>query len=63
MPIITFENKLDPEGSDLFELLDKVEQNLARAKLHDFLRTHNLFADALLLFERCVHHRVTEPVH
>jgi hypothetical protein len=29
----------------------------------DFLRTHDLFADALLLFERGVHDRVTEPVH
>jgi peptide chain release factor 3 len=28
----------------------------------DFLGTYDLFADALLLFERGVHHRVTEPV-
>ena len=26
----------------------------------DFLGTYDLFADALLLFERSVHHRVTE---
>ena len=28
----------------------------------DFLGTYDLFADALLLFERGVHDRVTEPV-
>jgi peptide chain release factor 3 len=28
----------------------------------DFLSTNDLFADALLLFERGVHDRVTEPV-
>jgi hypothetical protein len=28
----------------------------------DFLGTYDLFADALLLFERGVHDRVSEPV-
>ena len=71
MPIITFVNKLDGEGRDPFDLLDKIEQALALDVTsaskpigmgRDFLGTYGLFADALLLFERGVHNRATEPV-
>src|SRR5499426_3365627 len=71
VPIITFVNKLDREGRDPFDLLDEIEQSLALdvtpASLpigmgRDFLGTYDLFADTLLLFERGVHDRVTEPV-
>ena len=70
MPIITFVNKLDREGRDPFDLLDEIEQALALDVTpaswpigmgRDFLGTYDLFADALLLFERGVHDRVTEP--
>jgi translation elongation factor EF-G len=71
VPIITFVNKLDREGRDPFDLLDEIEQSLALDVTptswpigvgRDFLGTYDLFADALLLFERGVHDRVTEPV-
>src|SRR6201998_3749189 len=71
VPIITFVNKLDRESRDPFDLLDEIEQSLARdvppaswpiGMGRDFLGTYDLFADALLLFERGVHDRVTEPV-
>jgi peptide chain release factor 3 len=60
VPIITFVNKLDREARDPFDLLDEIEQSLALDVTpaswpigmgRDFLRTHNLFADALLLSE------------
>jgi peptide chain release factor 3 len=56
---------------DLFDLLDEIEQSLALDMTpaswpigmgRDFRGTYDLFADALLLFERGVHDRVTEPV-
>jgi peptide chain release factor 3 len=71
VPIITFVNKLDREGRDPFDLLDEIEQSLALDVTpasrpigmgRDFLGTYDLFADALLLFERGLHDRVTEPV-
>jgi peptide chain release factor 3 len=71
VPIITFVNKLDREGRYPFDLLDEIEQALALdvtpaswpiGRGRDFLGTYDLFADALLLFERGVHDRVTEPV-
>ncbi|MBV8090643.1 MAG: peptide chain release factor 3 [Alphaproteobacteria bacterium] len=71
VPIITFVNKLDREGRDPFDLLDEIEQTLALDVTpaswpigmgRDFLGTYDLFADALLSFERGVHDRVTEPV-
>src|SRR6202011_6189947 len=71
VPIITFINKLDREDRDPFDLLDEIEQGLALDVTpaswpigmgRDFLGTYDLFADALLLFERGVHDRVTEPV-
>src|SRR5438128_8061763 len=71
VPIITFVNKLDREARDPFDLLDEIEQGLALdvppaswpiGMGRDFLGTYDLFADALLLFERGVHDRVTEPV-
>ena len=71
VPIITFVNKLDREGRDPFDLLDEIEQALALDVTpaswpigmgRDFLRTYDLFADTLLLFERSVHDRITEPV-
>jgi peptide chain release factor 3 len=72
VPIITFVNKLDREARDPFDLLDEIEQSLALDVTpaswpigmgRDFLGTYDLFADALLLFERGTHNRVTEPVH
>src|ERR1700745_279159 len=72
VPIITFVNKLYREARDPFDLLDEIEQGLALdvppaswpiGMGRDFLGTYDLFADALLLFERGVHDRVTEPVH
>jgi peptide chain release factor 3 len=71
VPIITFVNKLDRECRDPFDLLDEIEQTLALDVTpaswpigmgRDFLGTFDLFADALLLFERGAHDRVTEPV-
>jgi peptide chain release factor 3 len=71
VPIITFVNKLDREARHPFDLLDEIEQALALDVTpaswpigmgRDFLGTYDLFADALLLFERGVHDRVTEPV-
>ena len=71
VPIITFVNKLDREGRDPFNLLDEIEQALALDVSPaswpigmgcNFLGTYDLFADALLLFERGVHDHVTEPV-
>jgi peptide chain release factor 3 len=65
VPIITFLNKLDREARDP---LDEIEQSLALDVTpaswpigmgRDFLGTYDLFADALLLFERGVHDRVT----
>ena len=56
---------------DPFDLLDEIEQSLALDVTpaswpigmgRDFLGTYDLFADALLLFERGVHDRITEPV-
>jgi peptide chain release factor 3 len=70
-PIITFVNKLDREGRDPFDLSDEIEQALAldvtpaswpNGMGRNFLGTYDLFADALLLFERGVHDRVVEPV-
>ena len=71
VPIITFVNKLDRESRDPFDLMDEIEQSLALDVTpaswpigmgRDFLGTYDLFADALLLFERGVHDRVTDPV-
>src|SRR6202521_2393944 len=71
VPIITFVNKLDREARDPFDLLDEIEQSLALDVTpaswpigmgREFLGTYDLFANALLLFERGVHDRVTEPV-
>jgi peptide chain release factor 3 len=71
VPIITFINKLDRESRDPFDLLDEIEQSLALDVTpaswpigmgRDFLGSYDLFADALLLFERGVHDRVTEPI-
>ena len=71
VPIIAFVNKLDREARDPFDLLDEIAQALALDVTpaswpigmgRDFLGTHDLFADALLLFERGVHDGVTEPV-
>ena len=61
---MTFVNKLDREGRDPFDLLDEIEQALALDVTpaswpigigRDFLGTYDLFADAVLLFERGVH--------
>jgi peptide chain release factor 3 len=71
VPIISFVNKLDREARDPFDLLDEIEQSLALDVTpaswpigmgRDFLGTYDLFADALLLFECCVHDRSVEPV-
>src|ERR1700731_4309096 len=71
VPIITFVNKLDRESRDPFDLLDEIEQSLALDVTpaswpigmgRDFSGPLALFADALLLCERGVHDRVTEPV-
>src|SRR5580692_132885 len=72
VPIVTFVNKLDRESRDPFDLMDEIERLLALDVApaswpigigRDFLGTYDLFADALLLFERGVHDRVVEPVH
>ena len=71
MPVITFVNKLDREAPRPFDLLAEIEQSLALDVTpaswpigtgRDFFGTYDLFTDALLLFERGVHDRVTEPV-
>src|ERR1700730_836967 len=71
VPIITFANKLDREGRDPFDLLDEIEQSPALdvtpafwpiGMRPAFFGAYDLFADALLLFERGAHDRVTEPV-
>ena len=67
VPIITFVNKLDREARHPFDLLDEIEQGLALDVTpaswligmgRDFLGTYDLFADALLLFERGIRDRV-----
>ena len=71
VPIVTFINKLDRESRDPFDLLDEIEQSLALDVTpaswpigmgRDFLGTWDLFANALLLFERNAHDRVVEPL-
>jgi peptide chain release factor 3 len=71
VPIITFINKLDREARDPFTLLDEIEQTLALDVTpaswpigmgRDFLGTYDLFADALLLFDRGHGDRMQEPV-
>ncbi|MEA3061344.1 MAG: peptide chain release factor 3, partial [Sphingomonadales bacterium] len=71
IPIVTFINKVDREGLSPFTLLDEIAETLQLdvsprnwpiGMGRDFLGTYDLFADALLLFERGVHDRVTEPV-
>ncbi len=71
VPILTFVNKLDREGRDPFDLLDEIEQSLALDVTpaswpigigRDFLGTWDLFADALLLFERGTRERVTDAI-
>jgi peptide chain release factor 3 len=71
VPIITFVNKLDREGRDPFDLMDEIERLLALDVApaswpigmgRDFLGTYDLFADALLLFERGAGERLIEPV-
>ena len=71
MPIITFGNKLDREGGDPFDLLDEIEQSPALEATpasrpigmgRGFFGIYDLFADALLLFERGVRDRVTKPI-
>jgi peptide chain release factor 3 len=71
VPIITFVNKLDREGRDPFDLMDEIERLLALDVApaswpigmgRDFLGTYDLFADALLLFERGAGERLVEPV-
>jgi peptide chain release factor 3 len=70
VPIITFVNKLDRESRDPFDLMDEIERQLALDVTpaswpigmgRDFLGTYDLFADALLLFDRGAHERVVEP--
>ena len=70
VPIITFVNKLDRESRDPFDLLDEIEQALALDVTpaswpigmgRDFLGTYDLFADALLLFERGTRERCIVP--
>jgi peptide chain release factor 3 len=71
VPIITFINKLDREGRDPFDLMDEIERQLALDVTpaswpigmgRDFLGTYDLYADALLLFERGAGERIVEPV-
>src|SRR6201996_769114 len=71
VPIITFVNKLDREARDPFDLLDEVERKLALDVVPAswpigmggiFRGPYDLFKDALLLFDRGEHERVTEPV-
>jgi len=71
VPIITFVNKLDREGREPFDLMDEIERRLALDVVpaswpigmgRDFLGTYDLFADALLLFERGAGERITDPV-
>jgi peptide chain release factor 3 len=69
VPIITFVNKLDRESRDPFDLMDEIERQLALDVTpaswpigmgRDFLGSYDLFADALLLFDRGAHERVVE---
>ena len=71
VPILTFINKLDREGRDPFDLIDEIEQTLALDATpaswpigmgRDFLGTYDLRHEALLLFERGIGDRVTEPI-
>jgi peptide chain release factor 3 len=61
VPIITFINKLDRESRDPFDLIDEIEQGLALdatpanwpiGVARDLLGIYDLFADALVPFER-----------
>jgi peptide chain release factor 3 len=71
VPILTFINKLDREGREPFALLDEIAQDLALDVVpaswpigigRDFLGVYDLFADALLLFERGAGPHGGEPV-
>jgi peptide chain release factor 3 len=71
VPIITFINKLDREGRDPFDLMDEIEKQLALDVTpaswpigmgRDFRGSYDIFADALLLFERGAGERIVEPV-
>src|ERR1700675_4553403 len=71
VPIITFINKLDRDAREPFDLLDEIERQLALdvspaswpiGMGRDFRGTYDLFADALLLFERGAGERIVEPV-
>src|SRR5471030_1177623 len=71
VPIMTFINKMDREARDPFDLMSEIEQTLALDVTpatwpigmgRDFLGTYDLFADALLLFDRGHGDRMQEPV-
>jgi peptide chain release factor 3 len=71
VPIVTFINKLDREGREPFDLMDEIERSLALDVTpaswpigmgRDFLGTYDLFADALLLFERGAGERIVDPL-
>jgi len=61
VPIITFVNKMDREGRDTFDLLDEIEQTLARevtpatwpiGRGNRFVGCYDLWRDQLLLLNR-----------
>ncbi|HEY1796365.1 MAG TPA: peptide chain release factor 3 [Stellaceae bacterium] len=71
VPIVTFVNKMDREAREPFDLIDEIEQTLALDVTpaswpigmgRDFLGTYDLFNDALLLFDRDSHDRLTDPI-
>jgi peptide chain release factor 3 len=72
VPIITFINKLDRESRDPFDLIDEIEQGLALDATpadwpigmgRDFLGLYDLFAEALVPFERGAEQRLADPTH
>ena len=71
VPIVTFINKMDREAREPFDLIDEIEQTLALDVTpaswpigmgRDFLGTYDLLNDALLLFDRDSHDRLTDPI-
>jgi peptide chain release factor 3 len=71
IPIITFINKMDRDGQELFALLDEVEKKLALDVVpaswpigmgRDFKGCYDIFNDKLNLFERGKGGVVSEPI-
>lgn len=71
IPIITFVNKMDRDGQDVFTLMDEIEKKLALEVVpaswpigmgRDFKGCYDLFNDDLILFDRGKGDKLTEGI-